>query len=311
MFKRMLALILALLLLFAAMAEDIKEQDVVVDEMYSVEEFAVTEGLPDSWLNILLMGMDTRKTGEYGDTDAMLILSINLGRKQAKLTSLLRDTWVTMDNRTKAGKLSTACAQGGPELAMRTVNECFGVNIEYYALANLTGMAEIIDLLGGLDVDVTLQELEALNKGLFDLSSQSGMEKLMEYGSGVHLNGNQATAYARIYAIDSDRKRAERNRYLLKLIARRIQRERPGTIVGVVMALMNHLETNMNVTQIMTIAAIGLQVNLDALQETRIPAEGTYDSGTYTMQKKRVWCIKPDFDQNTRLLHEFIYGAQK
>ena len=311
MFKRMLALILALLLLFAAMAEDIKEQDVVVDEMYSVEEFAVTEGLPDSWLNILLMGMDTRKTGEYGDTDAMLILSINLGRKQAKLTSLLRDTWVTMDNRTKAGKLSTACAQGGPELAMRTVNECFGVNIEYYALANLTGMAEIIDLLGGLDVDVTLQELEALNKGLFDLSSQSGMEKLMEYGSGVHLNGNQATAYARIYAIDSDRKRAERNRYLLKLIARRIQRERPGTIVGVVMALMNHVETNMNVTQIMTIAAIGLQVNLDALQETRIPAEGTYDSGTYTMQKKRVWCIKPDFDQNTRLLHEFIYGAQK
>ena len=302
-------LILVLISLPARCEDEIPEQDVVVDQMYAVEEFAVTDGLPDSWVNILLMGMDTRSSETYGKTDAMIIFSVNLGRRQVKLTSLLRDIWVTMDGRTKAGKLNSACEQGGPELAMRTVNECFGMNIDYYVIANLRGLAEIIDILGGLDLDVTAEELNAINKGLFDLSSRSGMEKLLEYGSDVHLNGNQATAYARIYSLDSDTRRTWRDREVLRRIARRIQQETGDTLVGVVMALLNQVETNMNLTQIMTIAAIGLETDLDGIQELVIPVEGTYQSGTYKMMNQRIWCIKPDFNDNTRALHAFIYGG--
>lgn len=304
-----LLLILVLISLPARCEDEIPEQDVVVDQMYAVEEFAVTDGLPDSWVNILLMGMDTRSSETYGKTDAMIIFSVNLGRRQVKLTSLLRDIWVTMDGRTKAGKLNSACEQGGPELAMRTVNECFGMNIDYYVIANLRGLAEIIDILGGLDLDVTAEELNAINKGLFDLSSRSGMEKLLEYGSDVHLNGNQATAYARIYSLDSDTRRTWRDREVLRRIARRIQQETGDTLVGVVMALLNQVETNMNLTQIMTIAAIGLETDLDGIQELVIPVEGTYQSGTYKMMNQRIWCIKPDFNDNTRALHAFIYGG--
>ncbi|MBR1561097.1 MAG: LCP family protein [Clostridia bacterium] len=308
--KRLAALMLALALMgLWAVAESPFAQDVVVDQMYSVDDYAVTEGLPDAWVNLLLLGQDTRQGNQYGNTDTIIILSMNMATRQAKLTSLMRDIWVTMDGRSKSGKLNSACLQGGPSLAMRTINECFGLNIQYYALVDLSGMAEIIDLLGGLELDITLEELTAINQGLFDLSPLSGMEKLTEYGSYVHLNGNQAVAYARIRKIDSDFKRVERQRYVLTEVARRIQREDPATIVGVVMKLLDRAETNMDLTQLMTIAKVGLEVDPNNIKQFRVPVEGTYESGNYPISDgSKVWSIRPDFAANTRLLHEFIYG---
>lgn len=273
------------------------------DVMYTIDDFAVTEGLPDNWVNILLLGTDVKYTNNYGRTDSMIMMSINLATKEAKLTSFMRDIWVPMSNQ-KSAKLNSACVVGGPQMTMRTINECFGLNLQYYALVNLSSMADIIDILGGLDLDVTEAEMKALNKGLFDLSSMSGMEKLGEYGNGVHLNGNQAVAFARIRKIDSDYKRTQRQRYVLTQIAKRLQQENAGTIVGVVLKLLENVETNMNMTQLMTIAAAGLQMDMDSIQQFRVPADNTFQSGTYD----GVWCIKPDFNANKQQLHKFIYG---
>lgn len=281
-----------------------EQQEVVVDQAYSINDFAVTEGLPDNWVNILLLGSDVKYTNQYGRTDSMIVLSVNLATKQAKLTSFMRDIWVSMDGRSKTGKLNSACIYGGPALVMRTINECFGLNLQYYALVNLSSMAEIIDLLGGLDLNVTEAEMNALNKGLFDLSPLSGMEKLEEYGENVHLNGNQATAFARIRKIDSDYKRTERQRYVLTQIAKRLQQESAGTIVSVIMKLLSCVETNMNMTQLMTIAAAGLQMDMDSIPQFRVPADNTFQSGTFD----GVWCIKVDFNANKQKLHKFIYG---
>lgn len=284
------------------------EQPEIVDEAYTISDFAVTEGLPDNWVNILLLGTDTKYTqyrqGQYGRSDSMIVMSINLATKKAKLTSFMRDLWVEINGLKKGDKLNAACQYGGPALTMRTINELFGMNIQYYALVNLSSMAEIIDLLGGLDLDVTEAEMKALNKGLFDLSPLSGMEHLEEYGTGVHLNGNQATAFARIRKIDSDYKRTERQRYVLTTIAKRLQQEDAGTIVSVVMKLLECVETNMNFTQLMTIAGVGLQMDMDGIEQFRIPANGTFQSGTFN----GVWCIKADINANKRQLHEFIYG---
>lgn len=316
---KIMAALMALAMMLTALSEEYfpenqaadnpLSQDVVVDQMYDVSEFAVTEGLPDNWVNFLLLGADTRNASQYGSTDGIMILSMNLATRQAKLTSIVRDVWVTMSGRSQRGKLSSVCAQGGPALVMRTLNECFGLNLQYYALINLSGMAEAIDLLGGLDMDVTLDELNALNQGLFDLSPHSGMEKLLEYGSDVHLNGNQAVAYARIRKLDSDYKRTERDRYLMGVLARRIQKENSGTIVGVVMKLLDCVETNMNITQLMTIAAVGLEVDMDRVPTLCVPVEGTYKSGTFNVDGgKKVWCVKADFTENSKELLKFIYG---
>ena len=280
------------------------EQPEIVDEMYTIDDFAVTEGLPDKWINILLLGTDVKyteyKKGQYGRADSMVMMSVNPRANRAKLTSFMRDLWVDDQGQ----KLNSTCMTGGPTLTASTINEMFGMNIQYYVLVNLSSMAEIIDLLGGLDLDVTEAEMNALNDGLFDLSPLSGMDRLMEYGSGVHLNGNQATAYARVRKIDSDYQRTERQRRVLTAIARRLQQEDVGTIVGVVMKLLECVETNMNFTQLMTIAGVGLRMDMDSVEQFRVPADNTYKSGTYD----GVWCIKADLDENKKLLHQFIYG---
>ena len=234
----------------------------------------------------------------------MIILSINMDTDEVKLTSLMRDTWIPVPGKGGSRKLTELCAVGGPELTMRAINESFGMDIEDYALISMKGIAEIIDLLGGLELDITEAERKALNKGLFDLSSLSGMEKLQHSGENVHVNGNQATAYARIRQIDSDYVRTERQRVVLMKMAEKIKNGvNAKTLISVVNILLDYVETSLNFMEIMAIGMAGLKMDLDSIQELRLPADGTFQSGDFG----GVWCIKPDFDENTRILKEFIY----
>ena len=307
MLKRMFAIVLALVLVLcsAAMAEDLS--GLLAGDIVSVEDYAVTENLPDDWWNILLLGTDNRDEmaeGRYSRTDSMIILSVNMATRQAKLTSLMRDTWVPMEGRS-ANRLNACTVFGGPELLMKTVNKQFGMNISQYVMINITGLADVIDTLGGLDFAVTEAERKALNKGLFDLSSQSGMEQLQESGEKVHLNGNQAVAFARIRQIDSDYNRTERQRLVLTTMAEKLKSNtNAATIVGVVNNLLPYVETNLSLTDLMQLGYVGLQLDLGGIEQFRVPADGTFDSGIYD----GLWCIKPNFEKNQALLYDFIYG---
>ena len=191
---------------------------------------------------------------------------------------------------------------------MRTINENFGMNISDYALINITGLADVIDVLGGIDIDVTEEERVALNRGLFDLSSQSGMEELEESGENVHLNGNQAVAFARIRRIDSDYQRTERQRNVLTAIATKLQESNDAvTIIGVVTSLLPYVETNLDLSELMTLAYVGLQLDMSSIEQLRLPADGTFDSGTYD----GVWSIRPNFSENQQILYDFIYGSDE
>ena len=288
MIKKMIAVVMVLCMLSACALAD--------------AEYKSTK---DDWWNILLLGTDNRyDEGTYGRTDSMIILSLNTETKEAKLTSLMRDTWVSIPGRSKA-KLNAACVYGGPELTMQTINENFGMNITDYAMINITGLADVIDTLGGITLDVTEEERKALNKGLFDLSSQSGMEKLEQSGEGVLLNGNQAVAYARIRNIDNDYVRTQRQRNVLTAIAAKLKDTNvPLTLVGVIKDLLPYCETNIGLTDLLSLALTGLSLDLNSVSQLRLPADGTYEAGTFD----GVWCIKPDFEKNAALLDKFIYG---
>ena len=306
--RRCAALLLTAALLLASatgLASAVSQDEWNAAVAAEAETSSETEGLSDEWWNILLLGCDTYTGNTYQRTDSMIIVSINLARGEVKITSLMRDTWITVPGTNKHRKLTELCAVGGPELTIRAINESFGMNISDYALIGMQGIAEIIDLIGGLDLDVTEAERKALNKGLFDLSSLSGMEQLEESGEGVHLNGNQATAFARIRKIDSDYVRTERQRTVLLAVADKIKNGAiAGTLLTVVTTLMSYVETNLSLSEIMTIASLGLKLDMDSVGQFRVPADGTFDSGTFN----GVWCIKPNFEKNANLLHSFIYG---
>lgn len=258
-----------------------------------------------SWWNILLLGCDSYSKNNHTRSDSMIIVSINRERQQVKMTSLMRDTWIIQPGTSKHRKLTELCAVGGPEMTIQAIEDNFGVEIDDYALISMEGIAEIIDLLGGVDIDVTEAERKALNKGLFDLSSLSGMEKLQESGENVHLNGNQATAFARIRKIDSDYVRTDRQRTVLMAMARRLKDgASAGTLLTIVNVLLNYVETDLSISDILEIGTVGLDMDLSTVEELRLPADGTFESGMYG----NVWCIKPNFEKNAALLQEFIYG---
>lgn len=307
--KKFLALLLAMMMAVCAIAvaeEDEETYDAADKGSVVVEDYAVTENLPDEWWNILLLGTDDYDNLDdtYTRTDSMIILSVNMGTKEAKLTSVMRDTWVSIHGRSSKAKLNAASVYGGPELTMRTINECFGMNITDYMLVNLPTLAEVIDTLGGVDLEVTEAERRAVNGGLHNFSSQSGMERLESSGN-VHLNGNQAVAFSRIRKIDSDYRRTERQRMVLMALATKLKEESDmETIATVIGSLLSEVDTNLELSDLMNLAMVGLQMDLNNMEQFRIPADGTYRDGMFGS----VWCIKPDFEANTKLLHEFIYG---
>jgi len=266
---------------------------------------AMAEESREQWWNILLLGTDNRyEQEEYSRTDSMIILSVNTETRQAKLTSLMRDTWVKIPGHGSA-KLNAAAVYGGPELTMETISNNFGVELSDYVLINITGLADVIDVLGGIEIDVTEEERKAINKGLFDLSSRSGMEKLETSGENVLLNGNQAVAYSRIRMIDSDYVRTERQRDVLVKLAEKLQQEvNMLTIAGMLTTLLPYVETSLSLNDLIGLAGVGMQMDFDSVQELRLPADGTFESGTYD----GVWCIKPNFEKNRALLDQFIYG---
>ncbi len=286
---------------------DYEEEDFAVEKHVEVTDLAVTPGLSEDWLNILLMGTDSRGSTKFLRTDTMIILSINSNTNEVKMTSVMRDTWVQLPEY-GGQKLNAACVYGGPELTMRTINENFGLNIQNYALVNMNCLVAIVDALGGIRLDVSAAESRAISYlSAEDAKSPNGEKKYatsVPSGNQVLLNGKQVLAYSRIRKSDSDYARAERQRTVLVTIAKRLQQESMFSMVTIVTNLLQYVTTNMGFDQIMSIAKACMGMNLDSLTEFRVPADGTYQDGMFG----GVWCIKPDFEENTRLLHEFIYG---
>lgn len=306
---RIISLLLAIIL---CLATCVAEESYIVDEAEWAAAVEADNSVSaeestdeDDWTNVLLLGCDSYTTKEQQRTDSMIILSVNMKTSEVKMTSLMRDTWIKSSSSKGYRKLTELCAVGGPQLTIQAINENFGTNIDKYALISMAGIAEVIDLVGGLDLDVTEAERKALNKGLFDLSGLSGMEKLQQSGEKVHLNGNQATAYARIRKIDSDYVRTERQRTVLIALAEKIRGgASAATLLTIVDVLLEYVETNLSLVEIMSLASVGLTADLSSAKQLRLPADGTFESGMFG----NVWCIKPNFDKNKKILREFIYG---
>ena len=283
------------------------EEEIVVDEHINVTDLAVTPGLSRDWLNILLLGTDARGSGKYTLTDTMIVLSINSKARQIKLSSIMRDIWVQIPGY-GGQKLNAACVYGGPELTIRMINEYFGLNIEKYALVNMQCLVQIVDTLGGIELNVTPAEsgaIRRLNNSSVGAKDGSGkyISDAVPSGEDVLLNGKQVLAYSRIRKSDSDYARTSRQRNVLVAIAKKMQGVNVLQLTGIVTAMLQYVETNLSFDEIMNLASVCMKADMNKLSEFRVPADGTFDAGMFG----RTWCIKPDFEANAKALHQFIY----
>ena len=277
---RLLAAALALALIVAGLLYALPPST------FSVEpeggELSLTDGLPSGRVNILLLGTDLLRENSQR-SHSVIIASIGYGA--LKLTSVLRDTLVDIPGHGSA-KLNAAYAYGGPELVMRTLNENFRLNIMHYIAVDFVSLVEIVDAMGGVELDITPAEMEQINinvvsaRKVFAPLGYTATE-LTRSGEGIHLDGMQALGYARIRKIDSDFQRAGRQRTLLEAMLKKLRGNlwNPLVMVRLARAVLNATQTNMSVVQLLSLGEKALAAGVP--EQTRLPVEGSYsDDGS-------------------------------
>ena len=288
------------------------------DQRVKVENLSINESLPEEWLNILLLGSDERSLNESARTDTMIICSINMNTKEVKLTSIMRDTAVTYDDLGQHNgtyRINAANYFGGPEYAMKTVNECFGMNIQYYAMVNFFGFQKIAEALGGIDVDISEAEMNEINNKLYEqykIAKKIGEaaptvenDLMTTYGPNTHLNGHQTLAYARVRAIDSDFSRAERQRTVLTQLAQKLKGTSIPELMAIGYSMLGYVTTNMDKDLIMNIAVQVLEGGLNSIDTFRIPINNSY---TLEVRNEDAMFYDVDWATNQRELYTFIYN---
>ena len=294
--------------------------------------------LPDNVLNILLIGVDTRSKDPreiVGLGDTQIIVSINRDTGAIKMTSILRDSLVTVPGYKSQKKINTAFQYGcnkvkkgttqekvfsGAALAMRTVNRNFEMNIEHFVAINFNGLASIIDALGGIDIELTKAEARYINSYLrkhppaYD-NKAKGERTPLEAVSGVqHLDGVQAVMYARIRSLngENDFNRTDRQRHLLDLLLHMVLQDMNfDTLMDLIGVALDNAETNMNFEPMFNLARsllpslMNAEPGAELFAQMRIPMDKSYSYATVGGSS----VVKYNLTKHAKALHEFIYGS--
>ena len=331
-----------------------------LDDSIDPNELEINENLPDNIVNILLIGLDVRGTkkekllteqGKYAKrSDVLIVLALNMDDGSVKLSSIARNTYVEVPGRKKKTIIANSYGHANynskgefqswtdtPETCIRTVNHNFELNIRHYVAINFYGVAQIIEGLGGVDLDLTKTEATAINTYLSTGTIKNSKGEKISHGkaiantyddkngkrdklkkqSGVqHLDGIQALMYARLRSIDSDFVRTARTRHLLDcLLKQTLEKIKANklNVLDMVSDFIAYPITNVNPSTIMQLAgkvmSSGVMDNLEStdslISEFRIPIDGhwkydTVDGASVTIMTDKQYTVES--------LHEFIYG---
>lgn len=245
--------------------------------------------------NILLLGIDG-DGGENQRSDTIMILTLDGNHNVIKMTSILRDTYVFIPGREKKTRINHAYAYGGAALAMQTVESNFRIDLNRYVGIDMDGLTVAIDQLGGVDITLTEKEASVINQHVKNSSLTAGEH---------HLNGAQATYYARIRKIDSDFGRTGRQRKLLKAMIIRWREISPLEQYSMVAEAAPYLTTNMSNSEMISLVMKAVGMLSSDTQEMSIPVKGAYQSKTIS----KMAVLVPDLSENCKEMHRFIFGS--
>ena len=263
--------------------------------------------------NILLIGNDSRSADESGRSDAMILVSISSKTNSIHLTSLLRDIYVDIPGH-DGNRLNAAYAYGGPELLMETLEENFDIEVNRYMLVNFQAFANLVDAVGGVDLELSNEEVQYVNGYLVEYNQLEGRPEGTDYldtslSGNIHLNGPQALAYCRNRYIGSDFARTERQRKVISAIVKKVAKTSPAKLLKIVNEIMPMVTTNLTRNELVSLGAGAfLKFLRYDIKQHQIPAEGTWSNASVYGEGS---VLKMDIEKNAELLDEFLYGKKK
>lgn len=281
--------------------QDISKGDILINEEISPDEVKVLDG----YTNIALYGVDTREGKMNIDThsDALMIASINNKTKDVKLVSVYRDTY--LDNTNGEYRKATECYYfGGPERSMNMLNKNLDLNITDFITIDFSGLADVIELMGGIEIDVQEDEIQWINGYQEEGSQVTGREIVPVTQAGLQtLNGLQAMSYCRIrYTEGSDYKRTERQRTVLEKILEKAKTMDLLTLNSMIDEMSGNILTSLGTTEILGLAKDVTKYSL--VDTTGFPFE------LQTANISAGDCVIPqNLAQNVLELHNWLFGS--
>ena len=254
-------------------------------------------------INIALFGIDTGD-GVVGRSDSIMIATIDTTHKKLKLTSIMRDSYVEIDGHGN-DKINHAYAFGGPQLAIKTLNENFDLNIEDFAAVNFKTLPKIIDKVGGIELDIDSEELKYINGYIRDINKKNGTNVSEITTTGLqHVNGTQALAYCRIrYTSGGDYRRTERQREVLTEIFKKVEAMPATSYPSLLSDILPMVNTSLGYNEILNLGMDVLKLGDANLSLERFPlddySQGKTINGVYYLTFNKEATVKQ--------LHDYIF----
>ncbi|WP_316746930.1 LCP family protein [Pedobacter gandavensis] len=256
-------------------------------------------------VNIALFAVDRRTEAEAGNSDVVIVISIDQLSGKIKMSSIMRDTYVNIEG-SGMNKLNAAFAIGGPQLAIKTINQNFDLDIRDYINVDFYGAAKIVDALGGVQIPLKPEELSYLNNYLKELSIYDKIPMVPVTEPGLQkLSGKQAVAYTRIRAVGhGDAQRTERQRLVLIAIFDKLKAKGKEIFPVFATEILPNLETSMNNMTLFGFAGSILNSKNKTIDQARFPL----DKESVGKRIDNIWYLTTDLKTTSNSLHQFIYN---
>ena len=256
---------------------------------------------------IAVFGVDSRTNNISKGTnaDVNMICNINQDTGEIKLVSVFRDSYLNIDDRNSYNKINQAYANGGPEQAVKALNKNMDLNITDYVTFNWKAVADAINILGGVDVEISKAEFHYINSFITETVEVTGIYSQHLKSAGMnHLDGVQAVAYGRLRLMDTDFARTERQRKIIQLAFEKAKKADPAVLNNLMVTIFPQVATSVDVKDISNVAFNVSKYHIG--ETTGFPSA----RGDANMGKKGACVIPQTLESNVIDLHKFLFGEE-
>ena len=278
------------------------------DEIKNVEISEEKQEQMSGYWTIAVFGVDSRNSsvGKGNNSDVNILCNIDQGTGEIRLVSVYRDSYLNISDKNTYNKINAAYMQGGPEQVVKALNRNLDIDIDDYATFNWKAVADAINILGGIDVEITKSEFYYINAFISETVKATGVASTQLKSAGMnHLDGVQAVAYGRLRLMDTDYARTERQRKVISLAFEKMKKADWATINNIVQTVFPQVATSIEINDLLK---IGRNITRYHLTETTgFPSELKEKK----MGRKGACVIPQTLESNVIELHHFLFGDEE